>query len=235
MEMDKNLVREVIAKRVAQEFHDGYVVNLGIGLPTLVANYVGDMDVIFQSENGCIGVGPAPEKGKEDPYLVNAGGGYITAAKGAMFFDSAYSFGIIRGGHVDATVLGALEVDEKGNLANWMIPGKKVPGMGGAMDLVVGAKHVIVAMEHTSNGAVKILKETQKFEGVYSSGGDITIALLEKLKAIGVEIREEVIPLAAYGRIIGGDFPNLKLVSKGGMVGDEKTIKLCLHKIKNDI
>ena len=153
MEMDKNLVREVIAKRVAQEFHDGYVVNLGIGLPTLVANYVGDMDVIFQSENGCIGVGPAPEKGKEDPYLVNAGGGYITAAKGAMFFDSAYSFGIIRGGHVDATVLGALEVDEKGNLANWMIPGKK------AMDLVVGAKHVIVAMEHTSNGAVKILKE----------------------------------------------------------------------------
>ena len=159
MEMDKNLVREVIAKRVAQEFHDGYVVNLGIGLPTLVANYVGDMDVIFQSENGCIGVGPAPEKGKEDPYLVNAGGGYITAAKGAMFFDSAYSFGIIRGGHVDATVLGALEVDEKGNLANWMIPGKKVPGMGGAMDLVVGAKHVIVAMEHTSNGAIKILKE----------------------------------------------------------------------------
>ena len=94
MEMDKNLVREVIAKRVAQEFHDGYVVNLGIGLPTLVANYVGDMDVIFQSENGCIGVGPAPEKGSEDPYLVNAGGGFITAAKGAMFFDSAYSFGI---------------------------------------------------------------------------------------------------------------------------------------------
>ena len=129
MEMDKNLVREVIAKRVAQEFHDGYVVNLGIGLPTLVANYVGDMDVIFQSENGCIGVGPAPEKGKEDPYLINAGGGHITAAKGAMFFDSAYSFGIIRGGHVDATVLGALEVDEKGNLANWMIPGKKVPGI----------------------------------------------------------------------------------------------------------
>ena len=159
MEMDKNLVREVIAKRVAKEFHDGYVVNLGIGLPTLVANYVGDMDVIFQSENGCIGVGPAPEKGKEDPYLVNAGGGYITAAKGSMFFDSAYSFGIIRGGHVDATVLGALEVDEKGNLANWMIPGKKVPGMGGAMDLVVGAKKVIVAMEHTSNGAIKILKE----------------------------------------------------------------------------
>ena len=148
MEMDKNLVREVIAKRVAQEFHDGYVVNLGIGLPTLVANYVGDMDVIFQSENGCIGVGPAPEKGKEDPYLINAGGGYITAAKGAMFFDSAYSFGIIRGGHVDATVLGALEVDEKGNLANWMIPGKKVPGMGGAMDLVVGAKKVIVAATH---------------------------------------------------------------------------------------
>ena len=159
MEMDKNLVREVIAKRVAEEFSDGYVVNLGIGLPTLVANYVGDKDVIFQSENGCIGAGPAPEKGKEDPYLINAGGGSITLAKGAMTFDSAYSFGIIRGGHVDATVLGALEVDKKGNIANWMIPGKKVPGMGGAMDLVAGAKHVIVAMEHTSNGSIKILNE----------------------------------------------------------------------------
>jgi len=182
MEMDKNLVREVIAKRVAQEFHDGYVVNLGIGLPTLVANYVGDMDVIFQSENGCIGVGPAPEKGKEDPYLINAGGGHITAAKGAMFFDSAYSFGIIRGGHVDATVLGALEVDEKGNLANWMIPGKKVPGMGGAMDLVVTEKAVF---EVTDKGLV--LKEITP----YSSLEDIR-ATTEADFIISDELKDKI-------------------------------------------
>lgn len=159
-EIDKKEIREYIAKRVVKELKDGYVVNLGIGLPTLVSNYIPNtMNVVFQSENGIIGVAGEPEKGKEDKNIVNAGGGFVTVIPGAHFFDSCTSFGIIRGGHVDATVLGALEVDEEGNLSNWMVPNKMVAGMGGAMDLVVGAKEVIVAMEHTSKGKSKILKK----------------------------------------------------------------------------
>lgn len=152
--------KQFIARRVAKELKDGNVVNLGIGLPTLVANYVPeDIEITLQSENGFLGMGPAAETGKEDPYLVNAGGIHVIINPGGAFFDSADSFLIIRGGHVDATVLGALEVDEKGNLANWMVPGKMVPGMGGAMDLVTGAKKVIVAMNHTAKGNHKILKK----------------------------------------------------------------------------
>ena len=153
-------IKEIIAARVARELKNGDVVNLGIGIPTLVANFLPqDINVVFQSENGIMGMGPAPSAEDEDYNIVNAGGKPVTVNKGAMFFDSAVSFGIIRGGHVDLTVLGALEVDEKGNISNWIVPGKMVPGMGGAMDLVVGAKKVIVAMIHTQNGKPKILTQ----------------------------------------------------------------------------
>ena len=153
-------VKAIIAKRVAKELKDGDVVNLGIGLPTLVVDYLPeDAAITFQSENGIMGMGPAAEPGKEDLDIMNAGAGYVTANPGAMFFDSATSFGIIRGGHVDVTVLGALQVDRHGNLASWIIPGKMVPGMGGSMDLVVGAKKVIIAMQHTQKGNHKILDE----------------------------------------------------------------------------
>src|SRR5579862_265637 len=150
----------LIARRVALELRPGNLVNLGIGIPTLVSNYVPEgLNVFFQSENGLIGTGPIPEQGMAHPLLTDAGGKPISALPGAATFDSAMSFGLIRGGHVDVTVLGGLQVDADGHLANWMIPGKMVPGMGGAMDLVTGAKRVIVAMQHTAKGKPKIVKK----------------------------------------------------------------------------
>ena len=149
----------IIARRIARELRDGMLVNLGIGIPTLVANYLQPgVNVFFQSENGLIGTGPIPEEGMAHPMLTDAGGSPVSALPGACTFDSAMSFGLIRGGHVDVTVLGGLQVDATGQLANWMIPKKMVPGMGGAMDLVSGAKRVIVAMQHTAKGKAKIVK-----------------------------------------------------------------------------
>ena len=152
--------KERIAARVAQEIEPGSLVNLGIGLPSLVANFIpAEAGVFFQAENGVIGMGARPPEGMEDPHLTDAGGGFITAVPGAASMDSAFSFGLIRGGHVDVTVLGALQVDQAGRLANWKIPGAMVPGMGGAMDLATGAAKVIVAMIHDARGEPKIVKE----------------------------------------------------------------------------
>ena len=158
--MDKNQIKSTIAARVAKELKDGDVVNLGIGIPTLVPNFLPEgVKLTLHAELGCVGAGPKPAEGEEDYYVVDAGGQPSSCAVGGSFIDSSTSFCIIRGGHVDATILGCLECDEEGNMSNWIIPGKKCPGMGGAMDLVVGAKKVIVAMEHTAKGAHKILKK----------------------------------------------------------------------------
>jgi len=215
------LTKEQIAQRIAKELRDGYYVNLGIGIPTLVANYIPDgMNVVLQSENGLLGMGPFPYEGEEDPDLINAGKQTITTVPGSAFFDSAMSFGMIRAGKVDLTVLGAMEVSEEGDIANWKIPGKMVKGMGGAMDLVASAKNIIVAMQHTNpKGESKLLpactlpltgvgcvKKVVSDLGVFDIK-DGAFVLLERAPGVSVE---EIIAKTAGKLIINGEIPEME-------------------------
>jgi 3-oxoacid CoA-transferase subunit B len=215
------LTKEQIAQRIAKEVKDGYYVNLGIGIPTLVANFVrNDINVEFQSENGILGMGPFPFEGEQDPDLINAGKQTITALKGASFFDSATSFAMIRGQHVDLTILGAMEVSQNGDIANWKIPGKMVKGMGGAMDLVASAENIIVAMMHTNRaGESKVLKACSlPLTGVNCVKKIVTnlavlsvennsFRLLERAPGVSVE---EIKNATAGALIIDGDIPEMQ-------------------------
>lgn len=216
------LTREQIAMRIAQEIHDGYYVNLGIGIPTLVANYIApDITVMLQSENGLLGIGPYPTADEVDPDLINAGKETVTAITGAAYFSSAESFAMIRGGHIDLTVLGAFEVDVHGSIASWMVPGKLIKGMGGAMDLVAGAKHIIVAMAHANkDGESKLLSHcTLPLTGVHCIHRVVTDLAVLDIEDGAFHLRE---------RAPGVSIETIKQLTAGKLIVPEHVPEMCL-------